>query len=201
MKNKIFTAITAIALLTFTLFSQSTFAGGETKFGPVAGINLANVGGDNTSDNAMKLGFHFGFVVDLGITDNFIIEPGIFYSIKGTQSSANSDAKINLNYLDIPILAKYQLESGLNFFLGPYVGILMSATTEPGGGDIKEFLNTTDFGLKVGIGYQMGSGLGFNAHYGLGLANLNKSVSGGGTTPSNQNAVIGISVSYMLGGK
>ena len=62
--------------------------------------------------------------------------------------------------------------------------------------DVKEFVNSTDFGINVGIGYQLEGGLGFGAGYGLGLANLNKE---GDFT--NNNTVIQIAVRYMLGGK
>src|SRR5947207_617073 len=100
MKNKIFTVpilIGTIALLTFTFISQTSFAGGETKFGPVVGANMATVAGDNTSDASMKIGLHVGFVVDLGLSDNLFIEPGVIYSMKGDQSKADSKFKINLN--------------------------------------------------------------------------------------------------------
>ena len=46
----------------------------------------------------------------------------------------------------------------------------------------------------------MESGFGFSAQYGLGLANINKDVAGITSSDSNTNAVIGISLRYMLGG-
>lgn len=186
-------------LLVLLLFAATTsFA--QTRFGITAGVNLANiVGSDAGDDNAMKIGVHGGLIVDLGITDNFIIEPGVLYSMKGSQSKDDSEIKLNLNYIEIPILAKYKLESGLNFFLGPYVGFLMSATGEPGGVDFKDAVESTDFGLKVGIGYELESGLGFNAHYEMGLAKISKEILG--VQPSTNNAVIGVGISYMFGGK
>jgi hypothetical protein len=186
-------------LLVLLLFAATTsFA--QTRFGIIAGLNLANItGSDAGDDNAMKMGVHGGVIVDLGISDNFIIEPGVLFSMKGSQSSEDSEFKINLNYIEIPILAKYKLESGLNFFLGPYIGILMSATAEPGGVDIKEAFETTDIGLKLGLGYELESGLGFAAHYSMGFTSISKEILG--ETPSVNNTVIGISIMYMFGGK
>jgi opacity protein-like surface antigen len=199
MRTKTSTKLILTALcLTFSLF-----AGAQLKYGPVAGVNLANISGDNTSDDAMKIGFHFGGVVEISVNDNFVVAPGILYSLKGTQSKTDSKFKSNLSYLEVPINAKYKLESGLNFFAGPYVGILMSAKATDGTNDvdIKDFVQSTDFGLNVGLGYDMESGLGFSAQYGLGLANINKDVAGASSTPSNKNTCIGVSVRYMLGGK
>ena len=161
--------------------------------------------GDNSSSNAMKIGYHFGGVVELGITDNFIIAPGILYSLKGAQDKDNSSIKDNLSYLEIPINAKYRLESGLNFFAGPYAAFILSAKVTDGTTDVdvKDFVESTDFGLNFGLGFDMESGLGFSAQYGLGLSNINKGVSGATTTSSNKNAVIGVSIRYMIlgGGK
>jgi hypothetical protein len=187
-------------LLLALLFFAATTSFAQTKIGITAGVNLANLTGSDAGDNnAMKIGVHGGLVADLGISDNFMIEPGVLFSMKGSQDSENSDNKLTLNYIEIPILAKYKLESGLNFFLGPYVGFLMSATADPGGVDVKDFMETTDFGLKVGIGYQLESGLGFNAHYEMGLATIAKDVAGESQTVNN--TVIGIGISYMFGGK
>ena len=187
-------------LLLIVLLFAATTSFGQIRFGLTAGANFANLTGDDAGDNnAMKIGVHGGLLVDLGINDNFMIEGGVLYSMKGTQDADESDAKLNLNYLEIPILAKYQLESGLNFFLGPYIGFLMSATVEPGGTDIKDATESTDVGLKVGLGYQLESGLGFNAHYEMGLTSVGKEVAG--ETPKINNAVIGVGLSYMFGGK
>ena len=189
--------------LLLTVFALSfSLAAHGLGFGPVAGVNLANITGDNSGGNAMKIGFHVGGVVELSITDNFIIAPGLLYSIKGAQDKDNSKLKFNLSYLEIPINAKYRMESGFNIFAGPYIGLLMSATLTDGTTDFdsKDFVETTDFGLNVGLGFDMESGFGFSAQYGLGLANINKDVAGITSSDSNTNAVIGISLRYMLGG-
>ena len=196
MKTRTFTRLTLIVVA----LTVSLFANAQVKFGPIAGVNLANVGGDESSDNDMKLGFHVGGIVEISVNDNFMVAPGIIYSIKGTQSKTNSDFKVNLNYLEIPINAKYKLESGLNFFAGPYIGILMSAKATDGttDDDVKEFIQSTDVGLNIGLGFDLESGLGFSAQYGLGLSNLNKDFAGL-TTSTNTNNCIGISIRYMLG--
>lgn len=191
-------------LLAFTLISLSTIASAQLRVGPIAGVNLSNIAGDHTDDNAMKLGFHFGAMVELPITDNFIINPGVLYSMKGTQSDSLSDYKFNLSYIEIPINAKYRMESGLNFFAGPYLGFLMTSEATDGNNtvDFKDFTESMDFGLNIGLGFDMDMGLGISAQYGLGLANINKDRDLPGIdTPSNTNSTIGISIRYMFGGE
>ena len=181
------------------LASTSSFA--QVRFGLTAGLNMANVSGD-VENNAMKMGIHGGVLVDLGITENFIIEGGLIYSGKG-YAADEGDGSLSFNYLEIPITAKYQLESGLNFILGPYIGILMSASSDPEipDVDIKDFMESTDIGLKVGLGYQLESGLGFGAHYSMGFTTTAKAPEGGGDAADIKNTVIGISLMYMFGGE
>ena len=183
--------------------SISLFAGAQVKYGPVAGVNLANISGDYTENAAIKIGFHVGGVVEISVSDNFVVAPGVLFSLKGAQDKDNSKFKENLSYIEVPVNAKYKLESGLNFFAGPYVGILISAKFTNGTTDvdIKNEINSTDVGVNVGLGFDMESGLGFSAQYGIGLSNLNKDVAGSTSTPSIKNSVIGISVRYMLGDK
>ena len=197
MKTRTFTRLTLIIMA----LTVSLFANAQVKFGPIAGVNLANVGGDESSENAMKIGFHVGGIVEISVNENFMVAPGIIYSIKGTQAKTNSDFKVNLNYLEIPINAKYKLESGLNFFAGPYIGILMSAKATDGtiDVDVKELVQSTDIGVNIGLGFDLESGLGFSAQYGLGVSNINKDVAGFTNPDTNTNNCIGISVRYMLG--
>ena len=199
-RNLIYVLAVCAMILSFT---NAKAGGGENKFGITAGLNMANVAGDNASDNSMKMGLNAGAVVDLGLSDNFSINASVLYSQMGDQSKASSSNKLNLNYITIPILAKYRLSSGLNFFAGPYLGFLMSADYKSSAGsvDVKDQVQSTDFGLHVGVGFQLEGGLGFNARYGLGLSNLDKSVAGVSPTPSNTNSLIAINVSYMFGGK
>ena len=186
-----------VLVLVLLAVAGATIAQAQVKYGPMLGANLANVKGDFDDDNAMKFGLHIGAVVDIGISDNFSVMPGALFSMKGTQSDEDSKFKSNLNYIEIPVLAKYQLESGLNFSAGPYLGLLMSAKATDGDNDvdIKDELAGTDIGLKFGVGYQLESGLGFNVNYGLGMTTIADD-----SDIDSKNNVIGISVMYLLGG-
>src|ERR1017187_84525 len=104
----------------------------------------------NTPTTAMIEGFHFGGLVNYKINDHFSIDGSLLYTTCGAKINSNVPATnisedainetvnvtttpytlssiYNLSYFQIPILAKYKLVNGLNFFAGPYLGILLSA--------------------------------------------------------------------------
>lgn len=194
---KLILAASTAVLLCFNVASA------QIKYGVTAGLNLANIVGDNTDGNAMKAGFHAGLAFDFSLSDNVLLSPAVLYSTKGTQDDKESKYKLNTNYVEIPVLVKYQLDNGLNFGAGPYLGLLMSAKSTDGTDDIdvKDLFASTDYGLKAGIGYSMESGLGFGLNYGLGLANILDKELADLTDSKSTNAVIGVSISYLLGGK
>jgi len=152
----------------------------------------------------MTIGFHIGGICQIGINDNFSINPELLYYTAGAKSDVTSSYslmgqniseeivdKITLSYLQIPILATYSLEkeSGFNFSAGPYFGILMGASTSS---DVTSTVGQTttknstsssndsansklDIGLALGVGYKLSSGLGFGIRYNIGLASVFKS--------------------------
>ena len=178
----------AAMIITFTANAQ------DIAFGVKAGANLANMTDVEGTSPGTRFGAHIGPFIKLPLTDNFSIIPELLYSMKGSEISEsilgfNFEMQTNLDYLEIPIMANYQLESGLNFELGPYVGILLSAksTVDILGVsedvDIKDEMNTVDFGVGFGLGYRLENGLGFGARYSLGLASLFKEADVAATDP------------------
>ncbi len=169
----------------------------QVKVGPIVGLNFSDMTGDTDSDG-MLVGFHLGFLVNLGITDYFMIEPQLLYSTKGAKGKKED---LNLNYIEIPIWIRYQLSSGLNFNVGPYAGIL--TTAKIGDSKVKDNYNALDYGLAAGIGYQTQGGIGLNASYFSGLADIgDNSLSPIDDDDFNTKVnVIKLSLSYTIGGR
>ena len=74
---------------------------------------------------------------------------------------------IKLSYLNIPLMAKYYVAEGFSLEAGPQIGFLLSAKDDYndwryGEDDIKEDVKGTDFGVNLGVGYKMESGLNFS---------------------------------------
>lgn len=123
----------------------------EVKFGVKGGMNLSALGSDMKEfldeyeglSQKTRIGFHIGAFVDVEMTENFYIQPGLFYSSKGVKAKDNGDKlTMNLNYLEIPILASYRIAVSDNMKwhinAGPYVAYGLGGkikTSGDGGGD------------------------------------------------------------------
>ena len=75
----------------------------------------------------------------------------------------------NLNYLTIPVMANWHFGKKKNWNLnfGPYAGFLLSAEETAYNTNVKEFFNTNDFGLNIGIGvkFPLSNKLKLNIEY------------------------------------
>lgn len=191
--KKTITKFFAVAAL-FVVMGVS--ANAQVRFGAQLGANLANMTGDVT-DNSMKIGIHGGIFARISVNDNLSVEPAALYSMKGYKVEIGDESEnFKADYVEIPINIKYMMESGFNLFVGPYIGLLMSAKF--GDLDVKDGMKSMDFGVNIGLGYEMESGLGFQARYGLGLANT---LDAEGSDASIKNAVIGVGLTYAFGGE
>ncbi len=169
-----------IALALVALMSGTVLAEGMT-LGFKGGLNLANLTGD-LEQTKMKLGFGGGVFMNYQMTESISLQPELLFMMKGVKADIDEDAGIKLNYIDIPILAKFSvpMEGAFApcFFAGPYISFLMSAKEyyEDDDEDIKEYLKSTDFGLVFGGGfdYEIADGgyLSFDIRYALGLTNI-----------------------------
>lgn len=212
--KKLLLSVLAVAVLFIGAQAQITFA-------PRVGLNMANIGGDETDDYKMKIGMQIGLVTDIAFSDAISLQTGLLFSQKGTKidDDAFSDPiKINVNYLEIPINAVYGLDLGgntLQFLAGPYVGIGLSgkAKSDMDGfedADIqfvndyidadadKSPMKRFDFGLNIGAGYKINN-IQIQANYGLGFVNLIPDYDGEAPDDKNTNGVIQFSVAYFFG--
>src|SRR5690554_2937826 len=110
MKKLVLSALAVCAL------SGSAFAQQEVKFGPKAGVNFANISGQDNAE--MKTGFHVGAVAEIKFNEKFSIQPEVLYSAQGAKyeyfvgNNKLADATQSLDYINIPIMAKYYIVDG-----------------------------------------------------------------------------------------
>ncbi|HPK09754.1 MAG TPA: porin family protein, partial [Saprospiraceae bacterium] len=159
----------------------------NAQIGIRAGVNLSNItydldGGSLSFDN--RVGFHFGLNKSFVLSNNFDFRPGIQYSIKGAKSD---DTNISLGYIEVPLDFIYRTGTdGIFINLGPYLGFSMSAKADDV--DVKENIESLDFGINVGAGYKF-TNFSLGVQYGLGLSNIDKTI---GDSGSAKNKCIGI---------
>ena len=155
-----------IATLLVGGFSTATFAQGKgaVEYGFNAGYNISTV--VSSEDNADSgNGFNVGFAADFYFSDRWSIKGKLIYDQKGWDNDVITDldtgntydTNYNLNYLTVPVMANWHFGKKRNWYLdfGPYVGFLMSAEDTRFGADVKEYFNSTDFGLSYGIGVKI----------------------------------------------
>ncbi|AWH74616.1 PorT family protein [Dokdonia sp. Dokd-P16] len=192
--------VVAIAALFGTVAVQ---AQDEVSFGAKGGVNFATVGGDDFDDPDARTSFHFGGFVEVPITEKFSIQPEVYYSGQGydIQSVNNGDdVEFQLDYINVPVLAKYYFVDGFYGEVGPQIGFNVNSEIDsnPDGnsGDINfnnDAINTIDFAVVGGLGYKLNNGLFFNARYNLGLSDVFSSEDLGGFDLDARNRV------FMLG--
>lgn len=171
-------------------FTFSTAQSQEISFGVKAGVNLANLSikpndGDKPDG---RTSFHIGGLVEIPVTEKFSVQPELLYSSLGSKDKISNggesfESTIKLDYLSLPIMAKYYVIDGLALELGPQFSLLMSSKAEleyntmgqsgTESVDMKDDLKKLDIGLGFGASYALDMGVFFGARYNLGLTNIN----------------------------
>src|SRR5690606_23401599 len=176
--KKAILAIAAVMVLSISANAQTRTPASDqvSSFGVRGGVNFFNWGGDDASGNdyTNRAGFHAGIYGNMFVTDRFAIEPGAYYSVKGTQADNAVDSRSILNYVDVPILLRFYATDGLNIFAERQGSILLNSKFE---GDVfgqpwtfdRDDINELDAGLVVGIRYNLPMGLNLQGSYDLGL--------------------------------
>ncbi len=203
-----------VILIAVAIFSFGAMQAQDIRFGAKAGVNFASIGGEDT-DAEGKTGFHIGGLVEIMLTDQFAIQPELLYSAQGAkteevQGGITFKDKLKLDYINIPIMAKYYVTEGLALEAGPQIGFLVSANTEfevegddddnfefeSGEEDISEFINGLDLAVGLGASYRLDMGVFFGVRYNLGLSNINDFE--GSDDFKQQNNVFQLSVGYLF---
>ena len=200
-----------LLLSVFVMVATSSFVSAQDiSFGAKAGVNFASIGGDDTEDVDSRTGFHVGVVSEIMFTEQFGLQPELLYSMQGAQNEASDmgltvKQELKLDYISLPILAKYKFTPGFSAHLGPQVGFLINAEseyeakydglTERETEDIKDYMNNIDFGIAGGLGYELNMGVFVNARYYMGLSNI---FDDGDSDYSQHNNVLQLSVGYMF---
>ncbi len=164
--KKLFSLLLASSILVSLAFGQ------ETSFGLKAGINVASLETSGNDYNS-KAGLHIGGLAHIHLSPHVALQPELVLSMQGGQYNSNN--KVNLNYINIPLLLQYMANGGLRLETGPQLGFLASAKSKSGNVtvDIKDNLSSTDFSWAFGIGYLFPQGVGIDGRFNLGLNNVN----------------------------
>lgn len=213
-------------LIASIIISLSSFA--QLSVGLRGGLNLSNIALQNKTSTSpesnTKTGTSSGIVVNYGFSDRLSAQVELLYARKGCKYhdvvlATTYDAKVKLNYFEIPILFRYSIgnENKVQAFVnaGPYLGfrlkalyeqtstttIFGSTTTRNSSTDFTNDVHNTDIGLNGGIGVNYALELGklfTEIRYGYGLTNVNKTVTNN-VTEHNSNLQFIFGFMYPIG--
>lgn len=170
-------------------FSFSAFAQ-TLSFGPKIGYTSTTLAGNDVPDGTDPLsGLVGGVFFKYASENNFVaFQPEILYHQKGAIDMEDGDGiKLNVDYIEVPLLFKVQIPVGETFFphiyAGPYGAFELDNNftaqttffgvqlTSSDNADVEDF----DYGAIVGAGFDVQLEtfyLGFDARYGIGMQKI-----------------------------
>ena len=179
MKNLIL-LVAMILLLCVAVSAQETTVGITGK-GLKVGFGIANITTDYSELNEFldsRVGFSGGAFLTYTINRQFAVQPEILYVSKGAAKDLFFfNAHLNLDYLEIPVLLKFDLMPEGKLHLSPYIGpaldVLLASKFHIINEtyDIKDFTKSTDFSLVFGLGLDY-KHVTFDVRYDLGLTGI-----------------------------
>ncbi|MCV9929025.1 PorT family protein [Flavobacterium sp. LS1R49] len=162
--KKIILSMVAVLAFGFTNAQQ-------TRFGVKGAVNLTTLTGNYVDDAKSLVGFQVGGFAEIKIIEKLAIQPEILYSAQGAKfddSFGSYNAK--LDYLNIPVLAKYYITKEFTVEAGPQIGFLLSAKED--GHDAKDYYKSVDLGFNLGAGYNFTENLSAGIRYTIGISDV-----------------------------
>ena len=227
--KKIILLGSALLMSISVLFAQSTMSGNDARIGIKGGVNLSTLRFNNFNEASslndatkQNVGYNFTVFGDVGVGNNFFIQPGLSLQNKGTKLQGNfagitGEQTYNIMAIEVPVNAVLRIPTGqsgaFQLSAGPYIGFNVdgkskttisnganSGTTEENlkfGSKADDDFSSTDFGANFGVGYRLNNGFMLGANYGLGLTNMFPKNSRSDDGKAN-NRVWGFSLGYSF---
>lgn len=139
------------------------------KIGVRAGANIATVTGKDVSGVDPVTSFYAGVYKEFAVVQElFFIQPELQYSMQGYKDKA-TNTKVNLGYLQLPVMARVYFLKTISLEAGPQVGYKINDNLEN-----NDNINNFDASVAGGLGFNFPIGLSLNARYVYGLTKIDK---------------------------
>ncbi|MBQ4279146.1 MAG: PorT family protein [Rikenellaceae bacterium] len=166
-----------LILSTIVLLCASWSANAQPwGFGPKAGAVFSSVNGIDGA--SCRTGVVAGVFIDRMVNDWISIEADLLYSMNGFKVKPDSriygndqTLKMRLNYVNMPLVAKFYLVRGLNLQLGAQFGYLVVGKEVANDTDhsMKDAINKYNVSFVSGLAYDFNFGLILEGRYNIGL--------------------------------
>jgi hypothetical protein len=117
---------------------------------PEAGVQFSNMRAQTNgmeSSGELKSGLRAGLAIDMALSNNVSLQPGIFYAKKGyeveqdvlrtvgnTMYNEHRNTDVTINYIEFPVTLQYKFSKaktgGLFAGVGPYIGVAIGGDVE-----------------------------------------------------------------------
>ena len=166
----------------------------------------ANLEGELEAEPGNLSSYTMGGFLRVRISEKFSLQPELLYTVKGNiyhvaeevsepafTQRIEMTTKVEINWVELPLLGVYQIQPGLKVFTGPYLeafssgrssvnySISMSygdASMSDSDSDSQQIerddINDLGYGIIVGIGYDINPKLSLEARYTKGHSTLDK---------------------------
>ncbi len=188
-------------LAVFALMTTLSANAQQMFLKPMVGGTLATI--TDYEDSKMKLGLVAGAEFGYQVMDPLAITAGALVSMQGAgvkDHGSMTDYSTTLTYLNVPILANYQIIPGLSVKAGLQPGFLLSAKTKYKVNGEKHDVSGTDgykkvdFSIPLGLSYEI-SDFVIDARYNLGLTKISDADH---SDHSSKNSVFMLTVGYKI---
>lgn len=165
-----------LKILIFSLtisFFNAIDAKSQVHFGVKGGVNLTKGAFENTSTD-LAISYHLGVLAQFDFTEKIYLQPELLFSQKGwgiPKGNFNEKGDMILSYLNLPVLVGFKLNKDISLLTGPELGFKLNEKRKPGSG-FSDIYGNFDFGLALGVNYQLNSRFGIDLRYIHGLKKL-----------------------------
>ena len=184
MKN--FTLLVFALLLSTSSFSQGV------DLGIKGGATFANLTG--VTDGSTKTGFVGGVFVTIKFSDKIAIQGDLLYSQQGVELDVD---KINLDYINFPLVLKYYIIKRINIQAGPQFGTVINDNLGGFLGSNIDF-NSFDVTGVVGIGVDLPLNFRITGRYGFGLSDISFSDNDFSIDTNSKNSVFSLTAGFSF---
>jgi Outer membrane protein beta-barrel domain len=168
-------------VLVLVLFGGSPAMAQGRGWGAKGGVNFATQRSDQDDD--VNVGYRIGIIAGAFFTwpmgERFAFQPEVLYSEQGAAvDELGVNAKTKIDYLVVPLLARYKVTRSVFVVGGPSMGFKVRAKASAEFGDsssqvdISEFVEDFDLGIAAGGGMEFGR-YTLEGRYTFGLSNIN----------------------------
>lgn len=154
------------------------------SFGIKGGVNFASITGDDFDSPDSRTSFHVGLLAEFPLTEMFSLQAEALYSGQGFESDMDGEifggegkVEYQLDYINVPVLAKVYILDGLSIEAGPQFGFKVNeeidANANADDGDLNlDEAEDFDFGVAAGVTFETPMGLFATGRYTQGFTDI-----------------------------